>query len=76
MQSYRRNHHAVDILGRFEENLYKVPHDALVVIGAYNHSLVKNMVFGCKMEKIQSTLPNNLLIAGPEYTEPMNSLPA
>jgi len=53
----------------FEENLYKVPHDALVILGAYRHSLIKNIVFASKMEKMQSTLPNNLLIAGPNYTE-------
>ncbi len=51
--------------GSFEENLYQVPHDALVVLGAFDHGLLKDMVFGNKMEKIQSTLPNNLLIAGP-----------
>jgi hypothetical protein len=55
--------------GSFEENLYHVPHDALVVLGAFGHSLLKDIVFGNKMEKIQSTLPNNLLIAGPSYTE-------
>jgi hypothetical protein len=53
--------------GSFEENLYQVPHDALVVLGAFDHGLLKDFVFGNKMEKIQSTLPNNLLIAGPNY---------
>ena len=61
--------------GKFEENLYKVPHDALVILGAYRHSLIKTIVFTSKMEKIQSILPNNLLIAGPNYTEPNTSLP-
>jgi len=60
----------------FEENLYQVPHDALVVLGAFGHSLLKDIVFGSKMEKIQSILPNNLLIAGPNYTEPNTSIPA
>ncbi len=55
--------------GSFEENLYQVPHDALVVLGAFGHNLLKNIVFGNKMEKIQSTLPNNLLIVGANYTE-------
>jgi len=55
--------------GNFEENLYQVPHDALVVLGAFGQNLLKNIVFGNKMEKIQSTLPNNLLVAGPNYTE-------
>lgn len=54
--------------GVFEENLYQVPHDALVVLGAYGHSLFRTLVFGSKMEKIQSTITNNLLIAGPNYT--------
>ncbi|MBC8430895.1 MAG: universal stress protein [Desulfobacterales bacterium] len=60
----------------FEENLYQVPHDALVVLGAYGRSRLKDMVFGRKMEKIQSTLPNNILIVGPNYKEPNSSLPA
>ena len=55
--------------GSFEENLYQVPHDALVVLGASGHNLLKNIVFGNKMEKIQSTLPNNLLIVGANCTE-------
>jgi len=53
--------------GKFEENIYDVPHDALVVMGAYGHSLIRNIFFGGKMEKIQSTITNNLLIAGPNY---------
>jgi hypothetical protein len=53
--------------GKFEENIYEVPHDALVVMGAYGHSLIRNIFFGSKMEKIQSTITNNLLIAGPNY---------
>jgi hypothetical protein len=52
---------------RFEENLYAVPHNALVILGAYGHGLIKNFVFGSKMEKIQSTISNNLLIVGPNY---------
>ena len=51
----------------FEENLYEVPHDALVILGAYGHGLIRNMFFGCKMEKIQATISNNLLIVGPNY---------
>lgn len=51
----------------FEDNLYKVPHDALVILGAYGHGVIKDILFGSKMEKIQSTISNNLLIAGPNY---------
>lgn len=54
--------------GVFEQNLYEVPHDALVVLGAYGHGLIKTILFGSKMEKIQATIANNLLIAGPNYT--------
>lgn len=52
--------------GNFEENLYEVPHDALVVMGATGHGLIKDLLFGSKMETVQSILPNNLLIAGPD----------
>jgi len=62
--------------GSFEENLYNVLHDALVVMGAYGHSPIKEIVFGSKMEKVQSILPNNLLIAGPMYREPNTSIPS
>jgi nucleotide-binding universal stress UspA family protein len=54
--------------GSFEANLYQVPHDALVILGAYGHGLIRDLVFGSKMEKIQSIIPNNLLIVGPNYT--------
>ncbi len=56
--------------GRFEHNLYKVPHNALVVLGAYGHGVVKDMLFGSTMEMVQSNLPNTLLIAGPRYVTP------
>ncbi len=62
--------------GTFEENLYEVPHDALVILGAYGHSFIKDIVFASKIEKIQSILPNNLLIVGPNYTEPNTSQPS
>ncbi len=52
---------------KFEDNLYAVPHDALVVLGAYGHGIIRDFVFGSMMEKIQSTISNNLLIAGPKY---------
>jgi len=53
--------------GRFSENVYAVPHEALVVVGAYGHGLVKELVFGSMMEKIQTLVPNNMLIVGPRY---------
>jgi nucleotide-binding universal stress UspA family protein len=56
--------------GRLEENLYAIPHDSLVVLGAFGHGLIRDLVFGSKMEKIQSTLPNNLLVVGPNYAAP------
>ncbi len=49
----------------FETMLYEVPHDSLIVMGAYGHGIVKDILLGSKMEQIQSTLTNNLLITGP-----------
>ena len=54
--------------GEFESNLYQVPHNALVVMGAFGHGLIRDLVFGSKMEKIQSTISNNFLVVGPHYT--------
>lgn len=51
--------------GSFEESLYAVGYDALLVVGAYGHGLIKDFLFGSKMEKIQSCMPNNILLVGP-----------
>lgn len=51
--------------GTMKEILYDVPSDALAVMGAYGHGLVKELLMGSKMEKIQSILPANMLIVGP-----------
>ncbi len=49
----------------FDTMLYEVPHDSLIVLGAYGHGLIKEILLGSKMEHIQSTVTNNLLITGP-----------
>lgn len=49
----------------FDTLLYEIPHNALIVLGAYGHGVIKDFLFGSKMEKIQSTLMNNLLVTGP-----------
>jgi hypothetical protein len=49
----------------FRRNLYDVPHDALVVLGAYGHGLIREFVFGSKLEVVQAEISNNLLITGP-----------
>jgi nucleotide-binding universal stress UspA family protein len=49
----------------FRENLYAVDSDALVVAGAHGHGVAKDLVFGSKLELIQSELPNPMLIVGP-----------
>ena len=54
--------------GTDEENFYDVPHDALVILGAFGHGLIRDFVFGSTMEKVQSVISNNLLIVGPGYT--------
>jgi nucleotide-binding universal stress UspA family protein len=51
--------------GAFEENLNIVPHDAFLVVGAYGHGLVKELLFGSKMETLQAWMPNNILVIGP-----------
>lgn len=50
-----------------EENLYDIPRNALVVLGAYGHGLIKDIVFGNTVERIQAVIPNNLLMVGPKY---------
>jgi nucleotide-binding universal stress UspA family protein len=54
--------------GKFRENLYEVPHDALVIMGAYGHGLIRQLAFGSKMELIQTVLPNSMIIVGPYCT--------
>jgi hypothetical protein len=54
--------------GRFEENLYDIPHDALIVLGAFGHGLIRDFIFGSLMEKVQSVVSNPLLIVGSKYS--------
>lgn len=49
-----------------KKHLYQIPHDALVILGAYGHGPIKAL-FGSNMELIQTLLPNPLLIVGPNY---------
>lgn len=51
--------------GRLKANLYDVPHDSLAVVGAYGHNIIKGMLFGSFMEEVQTILPNNMMIVGP-----------
>ena len=51
--------------GVFEDHFYNVPHDALLVVGAFGHGVIKDILFGSKMETIQSWMPNNILLVGP-----------
>jgi nucleotide-binding universal stress UspA family protein len=64
VQNYVRTWHKVSE-GNFEESLYTVGYDALLVVGAYGHGLIKDFFFGSKMETIQSWMPNNILLVGP-----------
>lgn len=52
--------------GHMNAMLYNIPHNALVVMGAYGHGLIKEVLFGSKMEMVQSTVTNNLLVTGPD----------
>jgi len=62
--------------GALEENLYAVPHDSLVVVGAAGHKLLKELIFGSKLEAIQATLPNPLVVVGPNCRTPWDRLPS
>lgn len=54
--------------GNLVDYLYNVPHDALVILGAFSHGLIRDIMFGSKMEKIQTSITNNLLIVGSRYS--------
>lgn len=54
--------------GNLTDYLYSVPHDALVILGAFSHGLIRDFMFGNKMEKIQTSITNNLLIVGSRYS--------
>jgi len=51
--------------GEFRSNLYEVPYDALTVAGSYGHGLARDLLFGSKLELIQTILPNPILLVGP-----------
>ncbi len=48
------------------ESLFDIPRDALVVSGAYGAGVVREALFGSKLEAIQTEVPNNLLVVGPD----------
>jgi hypothetical protein len=58
--------------GDFADNLYALPHDALVFSGAYGHGLIRNLLFGSKMEVAQTTLTNSMLVSGPQSHTHLN----
>jgi hypothetical protein len=60
--------------GDFAVNLYSVPHDALVLSGAYGHGLIKHVLFGGKLETAQSTLTNNMLLNGPRAVASLDAV--
>jgi len=52
--------------GTLEENLFAVSSEALVVAGALGRGVAKELLFGSKIELIQSELPNPMVIVGPQ----------
>ena len=52
--------------GDIAHQLFEIPHDALVLLGAYGKSGIRETLFGSTMEKVQSGLPNSLMIVGPK----------
>jgi len=59
--------------GSIQENLYTVPYDSLVVVGAAGHSLMHEFVFGSNLELIQSTLANPIVVVGPSCRETLST---
>ncbi|MFH1153365.1 MAG: universal stress protein [Pseudomonadota bacterium] len=58
--------------GTFEHELWQVPCNSLVVLGAYGHGVVKEVLFGSTMEMVQSVVTNTMLIVGPNYIGPQD----
>lgn len=52
--------------GDIVEQLYNIPHDSLVLLGAYGKGLIRETLFGSTMEKVQSNLPNSMIVVGPK----------
>ena len=52
--------------GDIEQELYSLPHDGLVMLGAYGKGGIRETLFGSTMEKVQSGLPNSLMVVGPK----------
>lgn len=59
-----------------EQALYEIPREALIVAGAYGHGPLREALFGSKPEKIQSEVPNNLLLVGPRVPPIRPAAPA
>lgn len=58
--------------GTLVDNLIALPHDSLIVMGTYGHGLIKDFkesLFGSNMELVLATMPNNLLVVGPNFQE-------
>jgi len=54
---------------RIKANLYRIPRDSIVFIGAAGQSAVKELTFGSMLQRAQAELPQPLLIVGPAYQE-------
>lgn len=52
--------------GDIAPQLYMLPHDALVLLGAYGNRGIRETLFGSTMEKVQAGVPNSLLVVGPK----------
>jgi hypothetical protein len=70
VENHVRNWHFFQS-GSLQENLYDVPHDSLAVAGTQGHSALKDIMFGTKMEMLQSHLPNPMLAVGPNCRLPV-----
>jgi hypothetical protein len=69
-ETVRHRHQFVN--GVFAHNLYTLPHDALVLAGAGGQGLIKETLFGSKVEIAQTTLTNSMLVTGPQSWAALN----
>ena len=53
--------------GNLNENLYDIPRDSIVLLGAAHQGPVKELTIGSMLQKVQAELPHPLLVVGPAY---------
>lgn len=58
--------------GEFNQNIFEIPHDSLIIAGIFGHSILKGLTFGGKLESMQENLTNNFLLVGTNFDPKRN----